>query len=211
MHPIPSRGPSALLCALGTALMLGACGGDDDNGTTLGTATVEEDLPETRVQGAGPVVGVLPDVLPPLALDVTETDEYERGDFASVVTRISIEGLTLAVASPESENNETDSFGAEDGMPDDLSFLNGLDLYIVATIDGERQIERLGGLPENDPALDPDRAARTLELDMTGVNILDFVEAPEGYVVRMEVGGELPPDDVVFGGTIEYEIGFGVR
>ena len=197
--------PPAALAAL---LALGACGGGGE-GTTLGTVTIDEDLPPTRVQGAGPIAGrVLPTVLPAMALDVERTDAYESGDYASI-TRIAVSGLELSVRSPESEDAGSDTF--EDGMPDDLSFFDRLDVYIVAEIDGRQQTRLLGGLPENDPALDPDRAARTVALDMTGVDILDFVEAEGGYEVRLQVGGTLPPDDVVFDGEVEYEVGVGFR
>ena len=207
----PRPGPTALACALTAASLLGACG-DDGDGTTLATVTIDEDLPPTRVQGAGPTAGVVPldGVLPALTLDVTKTEAYESGDYGDVVTRISVDALALSVRSPESEDVDSDSFRAEDGMPDDLSFLSGLELYIVAKGE-DREPELLGLLPDNDPALDPDRRARTLELEMTGVDILDFVEAPGGYEVRMDVAGTLPPDDVVFDGTVGYGVGFGLR
>ena len=192
--------PGALLAAL----LLGACG---DDGATLGTASVDEELPPTTVPGA-PVAGVLPATLPPLALDIASTDEYASEDYARIVTEITIPDLSLSVA-PGSEDADEDRL--EDGMDDDLSFLSSIELFIAATIDGVERTERLGGIPGNDPRLDPDVAARTVELDMTRVDILDFVEAPGGYAVRIEVGGVAPPDDVTFDGDVTYRVGLGLR
>ena len=205
----PTARSPFVLPALAVATALGACGGGGE-GTTLGTVSIDEDLPPTRVRGVGPVPQVLPTVLPALPLDVESTEAYRSGDYASI-TRVAITELSLSVLSPESEDNERETFGAEDGMADDLSFFSRIDLYIVAEIDGEQQERLLGGLPENDPSLDPDPPARVLELDMTGVDILDFVEAEGGYEVRLVVNGTVPPDDVVFDGEVEYEVGVGFR
>ena len=196
MFPTPARAAAPAL-----ALLLGACG---DDGTTLGTASIDEELPPTTVPGiaATGVAGVLPAVLPPIALDVTRSDEYASEDYASIVTAITIPALSLSVA-PGSEDDDLD-----DGMPDDLSFLSGIELFIGA--DGREDV-LLGGIPENDPRLDPAEAARTVALDMTEVDILDFVEAPGGYEVRIEVSGFAPPDDVTFDGDVTYRIGLGLR
>ena len=198
-RPSPDA-PRALLAAsaAATALLLGACG---DDGTTLGSASIDEELPPTTVPGAG-VAGVLPAVLPPLALDVTQSAEYASEDYGSIVTEITIPALSLSVT-PDSEDDDLD-----DGMPDDLSFLSGIELSISA--DGLED-EVLGSIPENDPRLDPAEAARTVALDMTEVDILDFVEAPGGYEVRIEVVGSAPPDDVTFDGDVTYRIGLGLR
>lgn len=197
------RSARARAATILAATALGACGGS----TTLGSISVDEELGPTRVPGSV-VNGVLPAALPPLALDVTTTEAYASGDHDHV-TKISIPELRLTVA-PNSEDADEDRL--ENGVPDDLSFLSGIDLYIVATMDdGTERTERLGGVPENDPRLDPDAAARTVALDMTGVDILDFVEASGGYAVRIDVKGLAPPDDVVFDGDVRYRVGVGFR
>lgn len=181
------------------ALLLTAC-----DGTTLGSFTVDESLPPTRVQGAG-LVNVLPSVFPPMKLDVTASEAYESEDY-NHVTGIRLSSLVFTV-DPSSEDAEQDA--SEDGMPDDLSFLSAIDLYIRATIDGVERRERLAGVEENDPRLDP--GARSVILDVSGIDILDFVEAQGGYEVQLEASGTPPPDDVIFGGTIAYRVGVGFK
>ena len=197
----PSNIPSGVLLV---ALLLGACGDDD---ATLATASIDEELPPTTVPGSL-VAGVLPATLPPLALDVTSTEKYVSEDYSRLVTEITIPALSLSVA-PGSEDADRDAL--EDGMDDDLSFLSSIDLFITAAVDGAERTARLGGIPANDPRLDPDVAARTVELDMTRTDILDFVEAPGGYEVRIDVGGFAPPDDVTFDGDVTYRVGLGLR
>jgi len=192
--PPGSRAPLALLLGLA----LSGC-----DGSTLGRVSVEEPLePPIRVPGA-PLSGALPLTLGVFALDVQSTEGYasEEADF---VTEVRIRALELVI-DPSSEDASTDQF--ENGMPDDFGFLSSIDLFIEAEFDGATQRARLGGLPQNDPAFDT--GARTLSLQMTDVDILDYIEADDGYRVEISASGEAPPDDVVFGGTVTYRIGVG--
>jgi len=46
---------------------------------------------------------------------------------------------------------------------------------------------------------------------MSGVDILQFVEAPNGYEIMTEAKGVPPNDDVYIEGAAVYRIGVGIR
>lgn len=190
---------SAVTVPVALMVMLAVAGCSD---STLGRFSVDEPLPLTRVPGAG-IGGVLPLTLSAFALDVTSSDAYAQQDF-DFVTEITLPAVTLFI-DDSSEDAETDRL--ENGMPDDFSFLSSIDLHIEASIEGQTRRARLGGLPMNDPAFA--QGARSLSLQMTGIDILDFVEASGGYRVEISATGEAPPDDVVFGGDVTYRVGVG--
>jgi len=54
-------------------------------------------------------------------------------------------------------------------------------------------------------------AQTALDLTMTGVDILPYVEAPGGYEVITEATGSPPPDDVYFEGTAVYKVSLGLQ
>jgi len=180
---------------------LAGCGED---GTSLGRFTVEEDIPETRVQGGG-FGTLLPGSLAPLQLDIESEEEFTSERY-SVVNAIRVTRVVLTITDA-SEDAETDL--AENGMADDFSFIDSLVLSIEATFDGENRVTELARVQSDDPGLAP--GSRRLSLETSDANILDFVEADGGYRLVSTATGSPPPDDVVFAGSVDYRVNVGFR
>ncbi len=181
------------------ASTLGAC-----DGTTLGHFDVDEALPETRIEGSA-VAAVLPDLLPAMALDVSASESFQREDY-DYLTSVQLDALTLSITE-SSNDNSSDTL--EDGEPDNFNFLSSVDIYIKADFDGETQRERVGQIPENDPQLSA--TAQSVSFQMTGVDILRYVESDNGYEVQIQASGEAPADAVIFDGDVRYRVGIGFR
>lgn len=193
--------PPRVLSALAAAALLGAC---DKDGTSIGRFTVEEDIPETRVQGGG-FGALLPGSLAPFQLDIESDEEFTSERF-SVVNAIRVTRIVLSITEA-SEDTDTDL--AENGMPDDFSFIDSLALSIEATFDGERRVAELASVDADHPGLAV--GSRRLSLDTSDINILDFVEAEGGYRLVSSATGSPPPDDVVFDGSVDYRVNVGFR
>jgi hypothetical protein len=50
-----------------------------------------------------------------------------------------------------------------------------------------------------------------LLLTTIGVDILDYVEAENGYEISVSGSGTVPPDEVIFDGEARYRLGLGFR
>ena len=187
-----------LLAALSAALS--GC-----SGTTLGHFDVDETLPETRVEGSA-VIGLLPaDVFPPIALDVSSSEEFQSEDY-DFLTSIQLDELTLIITASSTDENE-DSL--EDGEADNFNFLSGIEIFIQAEFDGQSQEALIGFIDADDPQLSA--GAQSIDFTLTGTDILQYVEADAGYAVQIEASGESPPDAVIFGGDVVYRVGVGFR
>lgn len=190
-----SRSPCLAIVIAG--LFTTAC-----DGTELTRFNVDEELPETRVDGVG-VVGVLPTEFAAILVDVTQSDAYNEEDFDHV-TSIRVTNLRLDI-SEASEGTGEDAL--EDGQPDNFDFFQSLDLVILATYDGADREERIAYLAGDDTQVGS--SATSLNLTTTNIDIQPFVEAPGGYTIQTQATGSAPPDDVVFDGEIRYQVGVG--
>ena len=170
--------------------------------TTLARISVDEDVPETRVQGAG-LIGVLPLELSSLSMDATSTEDYASEEF-DYVTEIKFKSLSFDITA-SSTDSSTDSF--EDGIEDNFDFINSMELFIKATFDGEEQQTRIAYLDAEDAQVGS--GSNHLKLTLDNVDILDYVEADEGYEVVVNANGNVPPDDVIFDGKAVYRVGIG--
>ncbi|ASJ73740.1 hypothetical protein [Granulosicoccus antarcticus] len=188
-----------LAATIGLAGVLSAC----DN-TTIGSFTVDEDLPETRVEGGG-FVTILPAELAPFNLNIEASEEFgaEQYDY---LTYIKLSSLSFSITA---SSEDADEDVAENGMPDDFDFLSSIALYIEASIDGTEQRALIASLAQNDTQLSS--GMQNIQLSTTGVDILDFVEADDGYTIVSEVSGTAPPDAVIFDGSSSYRVGVGFR
>ena len=172
------------------------------SGTTLARISVDETLPETRVEGVG-ITNILPLTLSSMALDVTSAEAYASEEF-DYTTEIKIRSLAFSITDSSTDHNE-DAF--EDGIDDNFDFISSLDLYIKATIDGEEKQTRIAYLGAEDSQIGS--GASQLSLSVENVDILSYVEADGGYEVLVNATGEVPPDAVVFDGQIVYRVGIG--
>jgi len=188
-----------LLAPCVTALSLSACDGD-----TLGHFDADEDLPEIRIEGS-PVSAALPSFFPPLPLDVQSSDSFKDQEY-DYLSSIQLEALTLQISGSSTDPNEDT---LEDGQADNFNFLSGASIHIAAQFDGGRRSELIGSIAEDDPQLSS--SSTVLELNMTGIDILRFVEAPGGYQIEIQASGEAPPDAVIFSGLVEYRVGVGFK
>lgn len=181
------------------ASALGAC-----DGTTLGHFDVDEALPETRIEGSA-VAAILPDVLPPMAQDVSASESFQSEDY-DYLTSVQLERLALNITA-SSDDDRTDAL--EDGEPDNFDFLTRVDIYIQGEFDGEIRRDLVGQIPEDDPQLSA--AARSVDFQMTGVDILRYLESDNGYEVQIQASGDAPADAVIFDGDVRYRVGVGFR
>lgn len=183
-----------------TAVLLAGC---------LGAITVvfnvEEPVPEQTVPG-DPLQELLGDGdFDPVGMDVTMEQEYQQEEFDYVKT-LELTALSFSITA-DSTNPSVDTL--EDGQPDDFSFIDQIDVVIQANIGGTDQSEVIAYLNSGDPQLDPGNS--TINLTTTGVNILDYMEAPGGYTIEIQATGNLPPDDVIFDGLATYRVTAGLN
>jgi len=181
------------------ALAVSAC-----EGTTLGHFDVEDALPETRIEGNG-VVPLLPALFPAMPLNVSANESFKQEDY-DYLTSVQVDSLMLSITDSSSDES-ADTL--EDGTIDDFNFLTSMEIYISAEIDGETVREIIGSITMDDPQLSA--AVQQISFSMTGLDILPYVEAQNGYEVQIEAVGEAPPDAVIFDGDIRYRVGIGFR
>ena len=182
------------------AIVAGLTACADDVNTTF---KAEEALAETRVEGLG-TASVLPSTFAPIELDVKATEAFKDESF-DFLRSIQITEVILEITA----NSEGATDTLEDAMPDDFSFISELSVNVVATIGGERKTALVGTIPMSDAMFDAPN--RRLDVPMTKVSILPFVEAGTGYSIEISAQGTPPPDDVIFIGNVVYEIKFGNR
>ena len=195
---IPRHSLSMLLIAM-LALAVSAC-----EGTTLGHFDVEDALPETRIEGNA-VVPLLPALFPAMPLNVSANESFKQEDY-DYLTSVQVDSLMLRITESSSDES-VDTL--EDGTIDDFNFLTSMEIYISAEIDGETVREIIGSITMDDPQLSA--AVQQISFSMTGLDILPYVEAQNGYEVQIEAVGEAPPDAVIFDGDIRYRVGIGFR
>lgn len=185
-----------------TGLLTAVASGCSD--TTLGYFSVDETIPESTIQGIG-LSQTLPLTLATIPMDVTSQDAYQREDF-DFLTEVKLRSLTFSI-SDKSDMSEHDTF--EDGNEDNFDFVSSLEIAIQADINGEPRSEIIARLPADDPQIAS--GTRTLQLTTTGVDILDYVEAENGYEITVSGSGTVPSDDVIFDGDARYRLGLGFR
>lgn len=183
----------------GLSLALSAC-----SGTTLGHFDSDENLPETRIESSA-IASFIPSVLPSQNLDVSSSESFQQEEF-DYLTSIEIEALSLEITD---SSTDTSNDTLEDGEPDNFNFMSGVDIYIEAEFDGQTNRELIGSVPEDDSQLTD--SVQTLNFTMTGLDVLDYVEAESGYSVQIQASGESPPDAVIFDGEVSYRVGIGFR
>ena len=166
---------------------------------------VDEPVPEQTVMG-NPLGGLLGDGdFDPVGMDVTIQQEYQQETF-DFLRSLELTALSFSITA-DSTNPSIDTL--EDGQPDDFSFIDEIQVYIQADFGGGPQTELIAFLNSGDPQLDPGNS--TISLTTTGVNILDYMEAPGGYTIEVQATGTLPPDDVIFDGLATYKVTAGLN
>jgi len=102
----------------------------------------------------------------------------------------------------------SDVDAVEDGAQDSFDFISGLSVSIRAAF-GEQTLEEvIAFLPDGDPQFGS--AARSLDLSVVNSDLLDFLQAPGGYQLVLNISGNIPPDAVVLGGSVRYRVGVGL-
>jgi hypothetical protein len=177
--------------------MLAAC-----SGGVIGHIDVDQKIPVSTVNGSV-VSGVLPPSFAPIALDVTNESAYKQGDY-DYVKSIQLDRLVLTVTA-SSEDMSSDPL--EDGRPDNFDFFTAIEVHILARIDGADSAALIASIPLGNPQLS--NANRQIGFQMTGVDILPYVEAAGGYQIQIRASGSLPPDNVSFDGNAYYRVGVG--
>lgn len=116
---------------------------------------------------------------------------------------VKLRSVTLAL------DPSTDSDPLEDGNLDDMDFISELQVFLSANINGVNQTALVASLPAGDPQIGT--GVREIQLTTTDVDVLDYIEAPNGYNMSVSVSGTTPLDEVVIGGTVGYRVGIGFR
>jgi hypothetical protein len=186
-----------LVCAvaLAAARLPAGC---PDLGDVTYSFEVRESLPEMTVPG-DPTGGELSGVEFETELSIAGEPEFLSEEFDEVLGVV-VTGATLKVA-PSSADPEADRL--EDGSPDDLSFLHSVAVHVEAVVEGERRRELVARLPEGGRGPE---GLRTVGLQTQDVDVIDFIEAQDGYSMTIELEGAVPADDVVLEGEITYEV-----
>lgn len=180
-------------------LLLGGC-----SGTTLGHHDIARNLPEQRIPGLA-ALGNLPFNLGSITLDVAGGEDFEREDY-DYLTDANVESVYLAI-NDRSIDPTVDT--AEDGVADTFDFVESIDVFLVATFNGQENRQLVASLPSSDPQLSS--GMTRINLEVTGFDVLPYVEATNGYRVDIEATGVAPPDDVLFGGKVRIRAGIGRR
>ena len=180
----------ALLCTV----FIVAC----SSRTTLGTRSLTEILPESVIPGFPiqiPLSG---------SIDVPLTAEAQSlADETEFVTFARVRSLTFTIVdSSESDANE-------DGAMDNFDFLSAMQIFLSAELNGEPSEILVASLPEGDPQIGT--GVREIAFTVEDVDVLDYIEAPGGYQLRVQGSGFVPPDNVVFNGDLRYRVGVGIR
>lgn len=166
--------------------------------TTLGTRSLTETLPNATIPGFPIQVELSGSIPIPLTAEAESlADETEFVTFAR------LRSLTFNIL----DSSETDA--GEDGAMDNFDFLSGMDIFLSAEIGGVSSEILVASLPEGDPQIGT--GVRSLSLVVVDVDVLDYIEAPGGYALRVQGSGFVPPDNVEFNGEIRYRVGVGIR
>lgn len=184
---------------LAVVLVLTGC-----SGTTLGHHDIARNLPEQRIPGLGGLIG-LPIDLSAITLEVSGGEDFEREDYG-YLTDANVEAVYLAI-NARSIDPTVDT--QEDGIADTFDFADSVDVYLVANFGGQENRELVAFLPSGDPQLSS--GMTRINLQVTGIDVLPFVEAASGYRVDISATGSPPADDVLFGGKVRFRAGIGRR
>lgn len=179
------------LCCLGF-IVLSGCGD-----ITLATRSMTDSIPVITVPGAP-----LPTTLN-LSFDVAIDGQLFGIEADSrFITFARLLELKLVIL----DSSDTDPL--EDGAVDSFDFLQGLEVSIRARFGGEIVEQPLAFLPEGDPQIGA--AARTLLLESTRGDVLDFLQASGGYELIFSLQGTVPPDNIIISGLARYRVGVGI-
>jgi len=181
------------MCLLSS--LLAAC----DLGVTLGTRTMTEPLPVVTIPGAPLPVDL--NLTLGVALDNPALDIDFGSEFVSFIF---VRNLRLDIL------DASDRDSLEDGAEDSFDFVNALDVSIRADFDGVTNELFIATLPDGDPQLGT--ATRSLELTVVNneSDVFDYLIAPGGYEVVLNVIGSVPSDSIILSGEIRYRLGVGI-
>ncbi len=184
---------STLLFLIFTFIIVAGCSQD----VTLATRSMTDNLPVVTIPGArlpselGLSVG--------FAIDSRILDIEADSKF---LTFARVRQLRLDIL------DASDVDAVEDGAQDSFDFISGLSVSIRAAF-GEQTLEEvIAFLPDGDPQFGS--AARSLDLSVVNSDLLDFLQAPGGYQLVLNISGNIPPDAVVLGGSVRYRVGVGL-
>ncbi len=154
-------------------------------------------------------VATIPGAVLPAPLSTTlglalASPEIDLGSGENFVTFVRIRNVQLQIL------NRSDQDSNEDGALDSFDFLSALEVSIRAEFDGVVNEVLIARLPDGDPQFGS--AARTLDLSIvSNADIFDFLLAPGGYDIVLNITGTIPPDAVVLSGFVRYRVGLGLR
>lgn len=187
--------PNKLLATLSALLMTGlaAC----NQGITLGTRSLVDQLPLVTIPGADLPVDLN------LALDLAIDSEVFNIDAdRGFLTSASLRNLQLIIL------DVSDRDVREDGALDSFDFLTGLTIRIRADFNGRTNEQVIALLPDGDPQFAT--AARSLDLTVLSIDVLDFLQARNGYQLILELEGTVPSDNIVISGLARFRVGLGI-
>jgi len=167
-------------------------------GETLGTSAQVDVLPVITIPGNPFPIDLN------LALGVVINSESIDVEADSrFLTSARVRNLQLNIL------NTSDIDAQEDGAEDSFDFLNGLSISIRADFNGEAVERVVAFLPDGDPQFGT--ATRDLVLTVEDFDVLDFLQADNGYELVLQLAGQIPPDNVILSGTVRYRVGSRVR
>jgi hypothetical protein len=154
------------------------------------------DIPVLTIDGAAvPEEEEAPPFQTTLVLDVGGD---VLGGEPGVVTAVTVVAADLWVH----ESSESDS--GEDGLPDDLSFLNSVEIYLEADVGGVPRRTLVASVAAGGAGLPP--GSDYVALGTTGAALLELMSAPGGCVFTADVAGAVPPDDVAVAGQMVFHV-----
>jgi len=164
---------------------------------TLGTSAMTDVLPVVTIPGTpfpidlGLSLGI--------AIDSEAIDVEADSRF---LTSARVRNLELNIL------NASDNDAREDGAEDSFDFLSGLSIAIRADLNGIVDERLLAFLPDGDPQFGT--AARSLVLSVVDFDVLDYLQADNGYELVLQITGQVPPDNIILSGTVRYRVGVGL-
>jgi len=165
------------------------------------TFTRSVDVPVLTVEGFSPDEDA---EAPPFAITVAlDVDAGVLEDESYAITSVRATCVDIWI-------DESSSFDSgEDGIEDDLAFLDAAEVYLEADVGGELVRTLVARVGPGDEQLSAGSLYASLE--PTGAELARLLSAPGGCVFTVDVAGTVPPDDVAIGGMIAFDVSASTR
>ncbi len=188
----PTRRPRLLTALCGgviAAALFHGCNSSSDLFTwtfSVGQAVPEQTIPGDAATAGNPLSIQIVETMP----DIGDEPEYQAEVFDFLRLVVSAE-VTLSITGTS--------------PTPDFSFIDSI-LITVGPPGGGAPITEIANLPSGDPQF----AGSTLTLTTTELDVTDLLETG-AYELTVDVQGVVPANDVIFDGTVDFDITVGLR